>query len=235
MTSVFRSSIFVVVALMLAAPAMADIWDETANGGGDAGDFPTGSFQSANDSFSYVEITGVLMGIDVDAYCLTINSATWSMEVVGGTETDTRLWLFDLNGNFLMGNDDSSQIGGALQSLLTNTASFPIGEDGLVDSPTDPSVGQNVILVINGFADDALDSNGDLLTNMNSNFSALVGIAPASTGVFGSWEGVDQGGGTYDIVLTGATLTNTGAVPEPTAIGLLAFGLIGYTVRRRRK
>ena len=119
MTFVLRKSIFVAVALMLAAPAMADIWDETTNGGGDAGDFPTGSFQVADFAATYDEITGVLFDTDVDAYCIRILDSTWSADVIAGTETDTRLWLFDLAGNFLMGNDDSSPTGGALHSFIS--------------------------------------------------------------------------------------------------------------------
>lgn len=234
MKLLIKFSTVLAIALMLAAPAMADVWDETTNGGGDAGDFPTGSFQVSNTVGPvYDEITGTLAAVDVDAYGITINSATWSADVVSGTETDTRIWLFDLSGNFMMGNDDSSPTGGALQSFISDSASFT-GGGGSVDSPTDPTVGESYVLVINGFADDALDSGGAPLTTMNANFDALVGVDPNSTGSFGSWEGVDQGGGTYDIVLSGATLTVV-AIPEPTALGILAFGLIGCTIKRRRK
>ena len=206
MSNVFKSSIFILVGLMITATAMADVWDETVNGGADAGDFPTGTYQNAATSTPvYDEITGTLADTDVDAYCIQINSATWSADVIAGTETDTRLWLFDEFSGFMMGNDDSSPTGASLQSIVSDTVSFP-GAGGLVDSPTDPVVGQRVILAVNGFADDAMDSGGAPLSTMSSNFDALVGIDPASTGIFGSWEGVAQGGGTYDILLTGASL-----------------------------
>ena len=215
MSNFFRGSLLVVFGLMIAASAMADVWDETANGGGDAGDFPTGTSQNATNS-TFDQITGVLLDVDVDAYCIEITAATWTAEVVAGTETDTRLWVFDMAGVLLMANDDSSQVGGSLQSLVSDTTTFvSLGEGGLVDSPTDPVVGTNYALVINGFGDDALDTAAAPLSAINSNFSALVGIDPASTGTFGSWEGVTQGGGTYDIVLTGAVLCD---VPLPVTL-----------------
>ncbi len=215
MSKVFRSLILVVVGLMIAAPAMAVVWDETTDGGGDAGDFPTGAYQFApGPAPVYDEITGTLLDVDVDAYCIEITSATWTAEVVAGTETDTRLWLFDETRLLLMANDDSSQLGGGLQSLVSDTATFTAlpAEGGLIDSPTNPTVGIRYVLAINGFGDDALDTAGALISNLNSNFAALVGINPASSGVFGSWEGATQGGGTYDIVLTGAILC-PGLVP----------------------
>jgi len=223
------------VTLLLAAPAMAQIWDETADGGGDAGNFPTGGFQTVTSMTMFNQITGVLDAQDTDAFLITINNATWSAEVTAGTETDTRLWLFDLAGNLLMFNDDSSQTGLALQSLLSDTASFPGGQ-GLINNPIDPTVGQQVILVINGFADDALDSTlGDNLTDSSTNFDGLHGIDPTSDGVFGGWEGALNAGGTYQIGLTGATFGTFNAIPEPSTLGILALGLVGCALGRRRK
>ena len=235
MIFVFRNSVFLVVALLLASPAAGQMWDEISNGGGDAGDFPTGSCQFATDSMVYNRIQGELLAGDADAFSITIENATWSADVVSGTASDTRLWLFDLDGNFLMGNDDSSPTGGAFASFLSDTSSFgSASDDGngtLVHDPTDPAVGQQVVLVITGYPDDALDTAGNPLTDMENNFDALIGIDPGSTGAFGSWQGFAAGGGTYDIVLSGARLTS---VPEPTAICLLALGLVGFTLRRRR-
>ncbi len=225
-------------AVLMSAPVGADIWDETTDGGGDAGDFPVGGFQTVTSSTLFDQIEGNLQdnggASDVDAYLITINNADWDIEVTAGSETDTRLWLFDTAGNLLMFNDDSSQSGAALHSLLSDTATFP-GADGLVNSPIDPAVGDQVIVVVNGFADDALDANGVNLADSGNSFDGLHGINPASDGVFASWEGAVNAGGTYTLALSGANFGTLVAIPEPTSLGLLALGLGCVVVRRRRK
>jgi hypothetical protein len=90
----------------LIASAGAQTWDETANGGGDAGDLPA-TAQVVSGSGSLTAITGNLGASDVDMYQIIIcDPLNFEATTVGGATFDTQLWLFDLNGNGVLHNDD---------------------------------------------------------------------------------------------------------------------------------
>jgi hypothetical protein len=90
----------------LIASAGAQTWDETANGGGDAGDLPA-TAQVVLGSGSLTAITGNLGASDVDMYQIIIcDPLNFEATTVGGATFDTQLWLFDLNGNGVLHNDD---------------------------------------------------------------------------------------------------------------------------------
>jgi hypothetical protein len=106
-TQLWLSSI-AVAALM--ASAGANTWDETADGGGDAGDLPA-TAQVVSGSGPLTAITGNLGASDVDMYQIIIcDPLIFEATTVGGATFDTQLWLFDLNGNGVLHNDDDPLI-----------------------------------------------------------------------------------------------------------------------------
>ena len=116
------------------APAQSNIppcppfngWDETENGGGDAGDLPA-TAQIISDSNAQAcqtpvaRIRGRLSADDVDMFVICISDpAAFSASTVGSTAWDTQLWLFKCNGLGVVHNDDNPDTGGGLQSRIDN-------------------------------------------------------------------------------------------------------------------
>jgi len=211
----FLKGIIFFAVLTITTIAYGQVWDETIDGGGDAGDFPVGDFQGSETGSAFDVITGELSLDESDAYLITIESAIWSADVfdginINGESTDTRSWLFDTEGNFLMFNEDVDQGDpGFLQSFISDTASFP--GTGLINNPMDPEVGDQVVLVINSFDDNARDTNGNLIVDLviaGFSFQALHGYDPTLTnGVFATWsyDNLTPEPGTYSIRLKGAS------------------------------
>jgi hypothetical protein len=97
-----------------------DGWDETANGGGDAGDLPE-TAQSTG-SGPITKIRGTIGGAnDVDVYAIYISDPdAFSATTIGGTTLDTALWLFDEDGKGVVHNDDNPDATTGLQSRIDN-------------------------------------------------------------------------------------------------------------------
>ena len=94
----------------LLAGANAQTWDETRNGGGDAGNLP-GTAQVVQGSGPLRQITGSInVGGDVDMFAILISDpANFYAHAGTTTETtfDSKLRLFDSQGRPLWSNDDS--------------------------------------------------------------------------------------------------------------------------------
>jgi hypothetical protein len=143
-------------------PPPIDRWDETANGGGDAGDLPgTAQIVSRPDATpcqtAVTRITGNRAdGGDADMYVICITDPTnFSATTVGGAGFDTQLFLFKCDGTGVVHNDDC----GSLQSRINNSTGC-IPEAGIY------------LLAITGYNQDPVDSNGNLIWN-NSPFGAI--------------------------------------------------------------
>jgi hypothetical protein len=116
------------------APAQSDIppcppfdgWDETDNGGGDAGDLPaTAQLVSAANAQAcqtpVSRIRGRLDADDVDMFAICITDpAAFSASTVGTTGWDTQLWLFRCDGRGVVHNDDNPDASTGDQSRIDN-------------------------------------------------------------------------------------------------------------------
>ncbi|BCW94739.1 MAG: DVUA0089 family protein [Fimbriimonadales bacterium] len=95
-------------------------WDETANGGGDAGDLPE-TAQSTSDLIAS-GIRGQIGGTnDVDVYAIFIEDPqNFSASTVNGTSLNTVLSLFDADGKGVLLNDDNPDASTGTQSRIDN-------------------------------------------------------------------------------------------------------------------
>jgi hypothetical protein len=175
-------------------------WDETINGGGDAGDTP----ETAQSTGSGVltAIRGTLDADDVDMYAIRITDPNLFVASLRcGAQFDTQLFLFDANGNGVVHNDDTF---GLLSYLDNSTGCIPA-----------PGV---YYLAISRYNRDPVGCEGGLIWN-NSPFSAIrCPDGPESTSRVAGWSGSTAAGGTYIITLQGAegaTAGNPDDCPPP--------------------
>ncbi|MCS7190292.1 MAG: DVUA0089 family protein, partial [Fimbriimonadales bacterium] len=176
-------------------PPGADQWDETANGGGDAGDLPN----NAQPVYSadrrpcqdpVTRITGNRASTDdADMFVICITDpANFSATTVGGAGFDTQLWLFRCDGTGIVHNDDF----GSLQSRIDNSTGCLNGLQA-----------GTYLLALTGYNQDPVDAQGRLLWN-DSPFSAIrCPDGPGASNPMAGWTGTG-GSGTYRITLTGA-------------------------------
>ena len=212
----------------LCTAAFANTWVEIP----DAGDFPAGTFQPTVGTGPLLWILGatnVPQDDYVDSFCIRITDPDAFMATTSNvydpdnfTNWDTRLYLWDIDGNMIMANDDAPN--DSVQSLLTQPPFFP---GSLVNDPGYVEYDQVYIISITGYPNDAMDANNTPLATF-SPFSALHGQNPAA-GPFDHWENpTSTAYGEYQIGLAGCTF----CTPAPGALALL--GLAGLIGRRRR-
>jgi hypothetical protein len=227
-TQLWLSSI-AVAALIVSAGAQT--WDEFANGGGDAGDLPA-TAQVVLGSGPLTAITGNLGANDVDMYQIIIcDPLNFEATTVGGATFDTQLWLFDLNGNGVLHNDDDPSTPGVLQSRIGVGA-------GLVNGTIPWSTWQPVNLpaglyyiAISRYDRDPRNAANALIWNNAPFRQQRTPDGPgADNPVVTNWSGATAAGGAYTIFLQGACF-----VPEPASMVALGAGLAGLLSLRRRK
>ncbi|MER3403086.1 MAG: hypothetical protein C4337_07265, partial [Armatimonadota bacterium] len=177
-----------------------DGWDETNNGGGDAGDLPETAQNTAGNSIP--AIRGTLDTDDVDMYAIYIdNPNSFSATTVGSTSIDTQLWLFDANGKGVVFNDDSR---GTVQSTIDNST-------GCIQAPG------LYYLAISRYNRDAVGCEGGLIWNNTPYTGVRCPDGPESTSRVTGWSG-STASGNYIIRLTGvrgATRNNPDGCPPP--------------------
>ena len=213
-TSLTRSLSVFALSLLAAGTLHAQNYAEV----GDAGASVGGA--QATGSGTLTTITGsILNGFDGDFFYINItNAATFSATTVGnGNTLDTLLYLFTVNGNPVILNDDAPGGASAQSTLPAGSFTLAIGRYiiGISLSGAEPINAANQQL----FADGVFSTD----------------IRGPRAGALGPVTGVSQssfpGAGTYTIQLTSAT----GAIPEPSSIALLATAGIGGLVLLRRR
>jgi len=203
-----------IAAMAIAPLAMAGgTWDETADGGGDAGDLP-GTVQVTNGSGSLVTITGnIANGSDVDAFLIQIKDAENLYIEVLDTNFDPQTFLFDPAGVGIVHNDDYPGLG--LGSAINNAA-YNAGAHG----------NGNFIIAVSGFNRDPLDAGGQAIFSFSS-YDGNQQRIPNDADPYTQWSGTG-GAGDYTITMRGVSY-----VPAPGALALL--GAAGVIARRRRR
>lgn len=172
-------------------------WDETANGGGDAGDLPETAQSTSN-----LVANGIRGAIDsandVDVYAIYISDpANFSATTVGGTSLDTALWLFDANGKGVVFNEDDPDATTGFQSRIDNRA-FCITQPGVY------------YLAISLFGRRAAGCDGGLIWQASPYRSVRCPDGPESTSRVAGWSGSTSATGRYRIFLTGVSGASAG-------------------------
>ena len=215
------------LAMGLAPGAGAIPWTEV----GDAGDslataqVPTGSGALTSISGSIPSTSAT----DADMYRLHISMpSTFSATTVGAIGAiglqlqNSQLFLFNAAGLGVYGRDDDPG---------TPRATLPAG------SLLGPQMPGDYFLAISGFARDPV-SPGGLIFPSSPNATLFGPTGPGGTQPISGWTGLEAAlasRGNYRIDLTGAEFASFAApVPEPDTLLLLAAGLFGILVLRRR-
>lgn len=205
-------------------------WDETNDGGGDAGDLPE-TAQSVR-AEPIVRITGLNGENDVDMYAIYIaNPAEFSATVVSGF--DSQLWLFDSDGKGVSFGEDTSGVQGRLDSTC-------------ISAPG------TYYLAVSRYLNMALGCGGGAIWNSTpwGQIRCPDGAEPASR--IASWAGNVSAGGSYTIQLEGVRgatagdpadcggcqshdgdVDNNGCVDDADLLAVLfAFGQTGNEIGR---
>ena len=205
---------------------VAQTWDETTDGGGDAGDLP-GTAQVTVGTGALTTITGLSDAAteDKDLFLIKILAGGGFSANVASDRTDgmgpddTKLYILNAAGFGIAADDDSSTTGGPFDAGIQVgdplVASLPEGLYlvGITDLDYIPtSVGGDIF-----------PGGGPVGPTGPGGGSAMTGWSPS--GHEDAWN--------YTITLTGAQYAQ---VPEPSCMALLAVGaLVRLTGRRRER
>ena len=182
--------------LLAAVPALAQTWDETIDGGGDAGHLP-GTAQVCDGSGPLTSITGNNATSDADMYQIEItDEASFSASTVGQVTWDTQLFLFNSDGRGVVFDDDDPA-GGSFQSLISSTF---ISANG------------TYYLAITQYNRDAISSSGLIWANQPWD-EERAPDGPGAANPITNWTGSISAAGAYTIVLTGASFVGGGDCP----------------------
>jgi hypothetical protein len=175
----------------LTATALAQVdWTEQ----GDAGDLPETAQATGTDTNTPLNsISGALGANDVDMFAIYIADPSAFQAETNTTTTnfDSQLWLFDVNGNGIVHDDDSA---GSLRSRITNANNCIPG----------PGI---YYIAISRWNRDPRDCDDNAIWTGTANACAVAGRSRVA-----SWTG-STSAGTYQIVLQGAFTAPLGADP----------------------
>jgi hypothetical protein len=217
-----RTLIGLLAVIALAPLASGQVWDETIDGGGNAGDLPA-TAQITTGVGALTAITGFSDAAteDKDMFLIKIlGGGGFSADVIsarldGSGPDDTKLYLLDAGGFGVAGDDDSSVTGGAFD------AGFPLGDPLVASLPAGL-----YYLAVTDYNYIPTSATGDIFPG-----GSLVGpTGPGGADPMTGWT-VDSHElpWNYTIALTGAEYA---VIPEPAALGLLALGAL-IALRRR--
>ena len=160
-------------------------------------------------------INGSFLGADdVDLYqVFIVRPDNLDISTVDGTSADTQLFLFDIDGNGVVHNDDNVVPGRGLQSRITNQF---------------VSVSGIYYIGVTQYNNDPLSPDDDLIWNNTPFRSERTPDGPGAPGPLNSWTVSNIGSAnTYVIEMSGVEF-----VPEPGTLGLLALGALAFMRRR---
>jgi hypothetical protein len=184
-----------------------DGWDESDNGGGDAGDLPETAQSTGSDPIT--KIRGTIGGAnDVDVYAIYISDPdAFSATTIGGTTLDTALWLFDEDGKGVVYNDDNPDATTGFQSRIDNRT----------NCITQPG---RYYLAVSIFTRRAAGCGEGLIWATTPARGVRCPDGPESASRVGSWSGSSTSTGRYIIFLTGVSGASAGdpadcPPPEP--------------------
>lgn len=198
-----RSCTVVFGLLLCAAPAFAQsVWTEV----GDAGDLPA-TAQMTNCTSTLDEIRGSCPAGDVDLFLILItNPAQFSATTCGGTNDDSKLMLFDLDGNGVTyDDDDPNMCGTGAQSTLTGA---------FVD------VADQYYLAVCRYPGQPRNAGGLQIWENQPYATERVPDGPGAPGPVAAWGSLSTSAFDYIIYLTGTECSGTVAT-EVTAWGAI--------------
>ncbi len=177
-----------------------DGWDETGNGGGDAGDNIESSQKTGSNPIPRIRGT-IGAANDVDIYAIYIEDpSSFSASTIGSTTLDTSLWLFDANGRGVLHNEDNPDATSGLQSRIDNRG-------GQI---TQPGI---YYLAISLFGRRAAGCQEGLIWQTTPTRAIRAPDGPEAASRLGGWTGTTSTTGRYIITLTGVRGEPTGSDP----------------------
>ena len=187
----------------IALNTIAYAWNETTDGGGDAGEL-LATAQHISGSGPLGGIRGIINGNEADMYAIYIcDHANFSASTVGGTSLDTQLWLFNSTGLGVSFDDDTST------SQSTVTGQF-LTSDGLY------------YLAVTEYNRDAHDAADNLIWNDGPFAVERQPDGPGAANRLDHWDTGGANGGGYLITLSGVCRGN-----PPPACGTADFNCDG--------
>lgn len=232
----------------LTAVAGAQVWDETANGGGDAGDLPsTAQVVLGNPNDPLTRITGrMATGGEVDMFAILITDpANFYAHTGSTTETtyDSKLTLFDSLGRPLWMNDDRpASVSGLPPNGIGSLRSYIGGGagSGFYRRSEDPNTAGSATwglpgpglyyLAISHWQRNPRVGTQDIFHETSPFDPIYFRRDSVASSVIDNWGGSTTTTGAYQIHLQGVSF-----VPEPASMVALGAGLAGLLGLRRRK